>query len=399
MARARALWGLVALLGCVACTERALEVELAPADLAAAQLDAADADGADASVPDLLSWDALAFDAAPGDAGEPDAALPDAAVPGLAWRALPSGTTMRLQAVWGSSAHDVWAVGYAFVHGTGDPISFSPVSVPAQGLTIGGNGVDDFWVGGRYLGGGNLGGVMFHGSGDPTTFDNTPLLNGWGLYGLWAQSAESYWAVGDGAVVVHGQGAPMSWTKLVDDGYGFGPHIDYAALTGCRQLFAIWGAGNEIWAVGSGEGIVHGGADPSAWTSQHSGTGGSGGGCSAGDIENFYSSDLRGIWGSSATDLWAVGHDGTILHGTGSPTTWVKVASGTTEHLTSVWGASATDVWAVGTGGSILHGSGAPLAWTPVPSGTTKGLYGIWGLSPTNIWAVGDKGTILHYSD
>lgn len=101
--------------------------------------------------------------------------------------------------------------------------------------------------------------------------------------------------------------------------------------------------------------------------------------------------NLRAIWAADATNLWAVGDNGTILKGDG--TSWTAQTSGTTQHLRAVWGTSATNLWAVGDGGVILKGDGTN--WTAQTSGTTNALRGIWGVSGTNVFAVGDTGTIL----
>ncbi len=76
---------------------------------------------------------------------------------------------------------------------------------------------------------------------------------------------------------------------------------------------------------------------------------------------------LYGVWGSSATDVFAVGYVGTILHYNGSA--WSAMSSGTTEYLHGVWGSSAIDVFAVGISGTILHYNGS--AWSAMTSGTT----------------------------
>ncbi len=103
---------------------------------------------------------------------------------------------------------------------------------------------------------------------------------------------------------------------------------------------------------------------------------------------------LFGVWGISASSVWAVGNSGTILHFNG--TAWKSVSSGTTQDLLAVWGTSASDVWAVGGGGTILHFNG--VNWSSVASATNLYLYGVWGTSASNAWATGQSGTILHYN-
>ena len=103
--------------------------------------------------------------------------------------------------------------------------------------------------------------------------------------------------------------------------------------------------------------------------------------------------DLFGVWGSSSTDVFAVGLIGTIVHYDGSA--WSAMSGGTTNRLDGVWGSSSTDVFAVGDYGTILHYNGS--AWSAMSSGTTSHLYGVWGSSATDVFAVGDDGTILHY--
>ncbi len=106
--------------------------------------------------------------------------------------------------------------------------------------------------------------------------------------------------------------------------------------------------------------------------------------------------NLKGIWGSSASDVFAVGLGGTILHFDGS--TWSAMASGTTADLHAIWGAAANDVFAVGgnfPNGTILHYNGS--AWSAMTSGTTGPLRGVWGSSASDVFAVGDGYTIVHY--
>ena len=65
---------------------------------------------------------------------------------------------------------------------------------------------------------------------------------------------------------------------------------------------------------------------------------------------------LRGVWGESSSDLFAVGADGTIIHFDGSA--WSAMGSATSCLLFSLWGSSSADVFAVGNNGTILHYDG-----------------------------------------
>ena len=93
---------------------------------------------------------------------------------------------------------------------------------------------------------------------------------------------------------------------------------------------------------------------------------------------------LTGVWGSSATDVWATGANGTLLRWNGS--VWSSVASGTTANLYAVWGSSPNDVWVVGSG-TVLHKNGA--AWGSSSLGANVTLMGLWGSGANDVWAVG----------
>ena len=111
---------------------------------------------------------------------------------------------------------------------------------------------------------------------------------------------------------------------------------------------------------------------------------------------------LKDVWGSSASDVFAVGVGGIILHYDGNPEgTWSPMDNSTTTNtLNGVWGSSASDVFAVGVGGIILHYDGNPEGtWTAIDSITTSTLNGVWGSSASDVFAVGWDGTILHYDD
>jgi hypothetical protein len=100
---------------------------------------------------------------------------------------------------------------------------------------------------------------------------------------------------------------------------------------------------------------------------------------------------LRGIWGSSSSDVFAVGSEGTILHYDGI--NWSVMASGTNNQLNDVWGTSPSDVFAVGDKGTILHYNGSE--WITMTGVTISWISGIWGSSSSDVFVAGDG--ILHY--
>ena len=95
--------------------------------------------------------------------------------------------------------------------------------------------------------------------------------------------------------------------------------------------------------------------------------------------------NIYGVWGSSATNVFAVGDSGNIRKYDGS--TWSAMTSGTTKRLRDVWGSAANNVIAVGEDGTIRKYNGT--SWGSMTSGTTLTLQGVWGSSATNIFAVG----------
>jgi hypothetical protein len=95
--------------------------------------------------------------------------------------------------------------------------------------------------------------------------------------------------------------------------------------------------------------------------------------------------DAVSMFAVTATDVWAVGEGGVIMHFDGSR--WSFVPSGTAEALDDIWMASATDGWIVGAGGTLLRWNGTQ--WVARASGTTAELHGVWGDTANDVWFVG----------
>ncbi len=147
-------------------------------------------------------------------------------------------------------------------------------------------------------------------------------------------------------------------------------------------LYSVWGSlATNVFAVGASGTIVK--YDGTNWSDP---------------MTSDTTDTLYGVWGSSDTDVYAVGASGTILHTANGGTTWTPLTSGTTDTLYGVWGKDSTHIFAVGASGTILYSTGgATPSWSSLTSNTTNDLRGVWGSLATNVYAVGICGTVLKY--
>lgn len=208
-------------------------------------------------------------------------------------------------------------------------------------------------------------------------FDATD--RGW-LMNVWGPAADDLFMVGgalDAGRMQHFDGetatevALPAGVPLINWGIGFAP--------------------DDIHAVGNEGTILH--FDGAAWT----------------EVASPTTQDLWGVWGSSANDVWAVGGsarlpDGvpTIVHYDGSAWTLTDLSAlglmMGPRALFKVWGSGASDVYAVGDAGIMLHWNGA--AWEELMVGADDDLIAVWGTGPDNIVAVGGRanGIIAHWN-
>jgi hypothetical protein len=274
------------------------------------------------------------------------------------WLSMDSGTTEDILGVWGSSGTDVFAVGYegTILHYDGTAWTSMPSGTTNWLSGVWGtSGSDVYAVGG--LGYNDHQVILyFDGSSWALMLDEPDTFP---LSGVWGTSGSNVYAVGRNQILHY-------------DG------IDWAPMSvGPPDTFqGIWGSGeNDIFVGGGNQGtIVH--YNGLNWSLVHSG---------------FRTSS---IWSTSGSDVFFVGFSGgTTLRYDG--TNWISMDNGLTNDLYGVWGSSGTDVFAVGSVGMLLHYDGND--WTPMNSGTTENLFGIWGSSSSDVFAVGSNGTILHH--
>jgi hypothetical protein len=268
--------------------------------------------------------------------------------------------TDTLRGVWGTSASDVWAVGYhgALKHFNGTSWTNFTSGTTEPLVAVWGTSPSNVWVVGGFTG------TILHYDGAKwsSVFQHGPAGI---LFGVWGGSPSDLWVVGNIDSVFHYNGT--AWSNV-------------ASIT--PTIFGMWGnTASDIWAVGYSPAppapvgtIFH--YDGATWSGVSPGT----------------AQGLSGVWGTSASDVWATGAGGAIVHYDG--TSWSSVPSPTTQGLVSVWAASASDVWAVGYGGAIVHYDGT--SWSNVTSGNGQEiLFGVWGSSGSDMWAVGTAG-LLH---
>ncbi len=141
------------------------------------------------------------------------------------------------------------------------------------------------------------------------------------------------------------------------------------------QLNGVWGSsGSNVYAVGV-EGTIrrYDGNVAGTWTGLSSGT----------------TLALRHVWGCSATDIFFVGDEGTIRRYKDGSWSSMTIDTGIHPQLTGVWGIPSNSVFAVGQQGTIIRYQGSGSVWTQMTSPTTKDLNGVWGSSASNVFGVG----------
>ncbi len=205
-----------------------------------------------------------------------------------------------------------------------------------------------------------------------------PCVPGWENFSLfshvWGSSRSDVFVVAD-RTLLHFDGTnwlELQYYTVIDlEGRRRRPLYDFFHPL---ALNAVWGSSaSDVFAVGDGT-IIH--YDGASWRS----------------MLLPESGRLNSVWGGSANFVYAVGDHIALLY---DGFQWTHLTSGTTQDLRRVWGSSADDVFAVGHAGTIVHWD--QRIWQLMESGTHEDLSGVWGSSGNDVFAVGANGTILHF--
>lgn len=370
---------------------------------------------------------------------------------GTSWSESQDLGASNLSGISSVSASDIWAVGGSgkFYHYNGTTWSESQDIGGTQMNDVYMLSASDGWAVGN-------GGAIYHYNGTTWSSVTSPVSNN--LNRVYMLSANDAWTVGASGKILHYNGT--SWSEYTDIGatqlngvlfinstngwaIGNGGSIYqylstyYSSGTFTSRVFDA-GATSTWQTIGwtetlptgadvtlatrSGSTPVPGGAW-SAWSSEQTDpTGSTISSASAhyiqyritltrgvnsyespnvGDVTIVYNSptgkSLNDVSAISASDIWAVGNSGTILHYNG--TSWsVHADSGvvTTQNLNKVAALSASDAWALGASGKFLHYNGAH--WSEFTDIGPQAANALAFASPTDGWAVTNGAKIFHYN-
>ncbi len=358
--------------------------------------------------------------------------------PSAQWRwSAPVAEGVSLTDVWGPASDNLFATGLQGVVLRYDGASWKKTQTPTQeqlNALWGTSGTDVFAVGGSFSGGGNTGVILrFNGSAWTTAHSTDKVL-----VDVWGSSVNDVFAVGEVRTILHFDGAdwtPMtvpSGSQALNSVWGSGPSDVYVTGLGKNllhydgvswseittpatfALFAVWGtAWNDVFAVGGNGAAIH--FDGVSWTPIDVGVslffkdlwGPSGNdviavgqngftyrwdGLAWTPLANRSIQDLESIFGVGGR-TFAVGQYGTVLELTGNE--WNAAPGAVTSKLEDVWMDSSGDAFAVGDYGTILRLVGG--AWEPMASGTDHHLRAIHGTASNDLLAVGRGGVVLHF--
>lgn len=343
-------------------------------------------------------------DGGPSDAQPADGCAGDACAPAvrdcsqLAACLVPGAVdpVIALNAIWGTSRTDVWAVGThgTILHGDGTTFTRVPFEVDTLLTAVSGTGANDVWIAQsdaplrvtREADGGVSFELVRGATWDPW-FETQGITRA-----LWGASDGSLWMAGPASQRFGGAGS--FWRRTMSDaGIGWAVVDAYEGSDGWWALPNIQGLGgssvDNLWGVGESGAIFRyvspaSPDDAGKWVGYNGQT----------------SSWLAAITATSANDVWAVGDDGTIRHFTNDPTGRFQIVESPTQnHLRGIWAIGSSDIWAVGDLGTVIHYDGKTwsLVEVELPEGRTPDLTAVWASGPEDVWIVG-KGVVLHRS-
>jgi len=185
------------------------------------------------------------------------------------------------------------------------------------------------------------------------------------LNAVWGASATDAFAGGDNGIMLRYNGS--SWSTM--------------SFPSSSSVYSLWGtASNNVYAVTSNGEVLR--FNGSSWS-----------------VSTTSASPLWAVYGTSASDVYATGESGVALRFNG--TSWSPVNASTSGTLAGVWGSSATNLMAVGSaasGATAIAFRNTGSGWTSMAMPTSAMLTSIWGPSANDVYVTGDAGLIVRWN-
>lgn len=267
--------------------------------------------------------------------------------------------TTTFLGIWGSGASDIWVVGEGgfIMHWNGSAWSTVASGTTEHLLSVFGISSSDVWAVGSA-------GTIVHWNG--ATWSTVASSTTQSLHGVWGSGTSDVWAVGDSGTIVHWNGATWAaatspTTQHLTGIYGNGA----SDIVACGQngvilnyLGASWAydAQNQqggtmftcVFALNTGNVYI----GSSSWQFFLSRVGGAGGHWNNSGNDG---SSSRAIWATTGPTIHVMGNTGPTLNQLVQPS-WPFF--GTTFVANGVWGSSASDVWAICNGNRLARFNG-----------------------------------------
>ncbi|HEY3497614.1 MAG TPA: hypothetical protein VGK73_23110, partial [Polyangiaceae bacterium] len=238
-----------------------------------------------------------------------------------AWRELPgAGENFYPQAIWGSSATDIWLAGtgsrvYHFDGEVVEEVDYG-LEVSSMFADVHGSGPDDVWFVGTN-------GEALHFDGEQ--WQNEPTASVSDLDDVWVAPDGNAWTVGRNGVVMRYR-PESGWEDVLEVTLS---SLQWTAVTGTSS--------SDVWLGAWTNYAYH--FDGTEWEAM--------------DGADFPSGSIHKLVALAPDDVWGAGEFGSIVHYDGQ--SWERVPAKLDAHWNSLWMGEDGEGWAVGVGGAIVH--------------------------------------------